>query len=78
MQMPSSAPSNLASTPESPPSLAPSPTLPSGPPATLSPWAWATAFVLGQPNAHRVVRAFFIGLIGLSSVVVGGLRGCHG
>jgi hypothetical protein len=60
------------------PTPAAPPCSPLPPPATLSPWAWATAFVLGQPNAHRVVRAFFIGLIGLSSVLVGGLRGCHG
>ena len=60
----------------------PSPTLPSpdapSRPAPLSPWAWAAAVVLGQPNAHRVVRAFFLGLIGLASVLLGALRACHG
>jgi hypothetical protein len=34
--------------------------------------------VLGQPNAHRLVRAFFLGLIGLVTVLLGGVRGCRG
>jgi len=60
------------------PALAPAPAAPVPPPANLSPWAWATAVVLGQPNAHRVVRAFFFGLIGLVSVLAGTLRACRG
>ena len=62
----------------------PPPTVPPRPdpvvaplPATVSPWAWAVAVVLGQPNAHRLVRAFYLGLIGLATVVVGALRGCR-
>jgi hypothetical protein len=32
--------------------------------------------VLGQPTAHRLVHAFFLGLIGLVTVLVGAARGC--
>ena len=46
-------------------------------PKTLSPWAWTTAVILGQPNAHRLVRAFFLGLIGLATVLLGAVRGCR-
>ena len=48
------------------------------PPARLSPWAWVAAVVLGQPTAHRLVRAFFVGVIGLILVVLGAVRGCVG
>jgi hypothetical protein len=75
MPIPASAPLRLAPAPQPPPS--PDLALPAEPPAALSPWAWATAFVLGQPNAHRLVRAFFVGLIGLTTVLLGGLRGCR-
>lgn len=48
------------------------------PPARLSPWAWVAAVVLGQPSAHRLVRAFFVGVITLFLVVLGAVRGCVG
>jgi hypothetical protein len=48
------------------------------PGATVSPWAWAAAVIFGQPNAYRLVRAFFLGLIGLASVFLGALRACRG
>ena len=71
--MPSLPPPAPAAPPEPP-----RPQLPFTPPRGLPPWAWTMAVVLGQPNAHRVVRAFFLGLIGLATVLLGGVRGCRG
>jgi hypothetical protein len=68
MQNPSSVPHPPAPDPAVPP--------PAPPPAALSPWAWVAAVVLGQPTAHRLVHAFFLGLIGLVTVLVGAARGC--
>ena len=62
--------------PEPPPYPAP-PAPPAPPPAALSPWAWAAAVVLGQPTAHRLVHAFFLGLAALATVLLGGVRGCR-
>jgi hypothetical protein len=55
----------------------PSATAPTPAPAPLTPWAWAAAVVLGQPTAHRLVHAFFLGLIGLATVLLGAARGCR-
>ena len=60
-----------------PPSAQPPPELPATPPpAHLSPWAWVVAVVLGQPTAHRLVHAFFLGLAALLTVVLGATRSC--
>ncbi len=72
MLLPSSAaPALPPAAPEPPPVPGAAP-----PPAALTPWAWAAVVVLGQPNAHRVVRAFFVGVIGLATVLLGAARAC--
>ncbi len=60
-----------------PPPAPSAPAVPSSAVPPSAPWAWVAAVVLGQPTADRVVRAFFWGLIGLVSVLLGAARGCR-
>ena len=60
-----------------PPSTQPPELPPVPPPAALSPWAWVAAVVLGQPTAHRLVHAFFLGLAAVLTVVLGAARSCR-